>query len=166
MGSRPIFCFKVDLMARQAPVKLLNLIGPVVAGLGYELAGVEHLPQGHHSLLRIYIDNPDGGVTVSDCEKVSRQVSAIFDVEDPIAGRYSLEVSSPGLDRLLFSEKDYERFTGREIKVQLATPLDGRRKMTAKLLGIASGLITVEFEGETKQFSFDDVEKARLVPEL
>ena len=153
-------------MARQAPAKLLNLIGPVVAGLGYELAGVEHLPQGHHSLLRVYIDNSDGGVTVSDCEKVSRQISAVFDVEDPITGHYLLEVSSPGLDRLLFNEQDYERFTGREIKVQLATPLDGRRKMTAKLLGIAAGLITVEFEGETKQFSFDDVEKARLVPEL
>lgn len=153
-------------MARQAPVKLLNLIEPVVTGLGYELVGVEHLPQGHHSLLRIYIENPAGGVTVSDCEKVSRQVSTVFDVEDPIAGRYSLEVSSPGLDRLLFSVKDYERFVGREIKVQLAMPIDGRRKMTAKLLGIADGLITVEFEGETKQFSFDDVEKARLVPEL
>ena len=153
-------------MARQAPAKLLNLIDPVVTGLGYELVGVEHLPQGHHSLLRIYIDKLDGGVGVDDCEKVSRQVSTVFDVEDPIAGRYSLEVSSPGLDRLLFQAKDYERFVGREIKVQLATPIDGRRKMTAKLLGIAEGVITVEFEGETLQFSLDDVEKARLVPEF
>jgi ribosome maturation factor RimP len=153
-------------MARQAPAKLLNLIEPVVTGLGYELVGVEHLPQGHHSLLRIYIDKPDGGVGVEDCEKVSRQISTVFDVEDPIAGRYSLEVSSPGLDRLLFQVKDYERFVGREIKVQLATPIAGRRKMTAKLLGIAEGVITVEFEGETMQFSFDDVDRARLVPEF
>jgi ribosome maturation factor RimP len=153
-------------MPRQAPAKLLNLIEPVVTGLGYELVGVEHLSQGHHSLLRIYIDNPNGGVTVDDCEKVSRQVSTVFDVEDPIAGRYSLEVSSPGLDRLLFKVQDFERFVGREIKVQLATPVAGRRKMTAKLLGIAEGVITVEFEGETMQFSFDDVEKARLVPEF
>ncbi len=153
-------------MARQAPVKLLNLIEPVVAGLGYELVGVEHLPQGHHSLLRIYIENRDGGVTVTDCENVSRQVSIVFDVEDPIAGRYSLEVSSPGLDRLLFQVRDYERFIGREIKVQLATPINGRRKMTAKLLGVAEGVITVEFEGEALQFSFDNVDKARLVPEF
>lgn len=153
-------------MARQAPAKLLNLIEPVVSGLGYELVGVEHLPQGHHSLLRIYIDNPEGGVTVSDCEKVSRQVSTVFDVEDPISGRYSLEVSSPGLDRPLFQLADFERFAGREIKVQLAVPVDGRRKMSGKLVGVADGLITLEFEGETKRFPFEDVEKARLVPQF
>src|SRR5579872_2158079 len=99
---------------------LLKLLEPAIEALGYELVELEFPPH----LLRIYIDR-EGGVTVDDCEKVSRQVSAVLDVEDPIAGAYTLEVSSQGLDRPLRKEADYTRFAGGRVKLELALPKDG-----------------------------------------
>ncbi len=153
-------------MVRQASVKVLDLIRPIVEGLGYELVGVEYLPQGKHSLLRIYIDNPETGIGVEDCEKVSRQVSSMLDVEDPISGKFTLEVSSPGLDRPLFEVAHFERFTGQEVKLQLAVPVNGRRKWSGKLLGIKDGMVSIESENEVVEIPFDDVDKARLVPDF
>ncbi len=153
-------------MVRQASVKVLALISPVVEGLGYELVGVEYLPQGKHSLLRVYIDNPENGVAIEDCAKVSRQVSSLLDVEDPLCGQYALEVSSPGLDRPLFQPGHFERFVGRDVKLQLAVPASGRRKWTGKLLGIENGVISIESDDEVVQIAFDDVDKARLVPDF
>ena len=153
-------------MVRQASVKVLTLISPIVEGLGYELVGVEYLPQGKHSLLRVYIDNADGGVAVEDCEKVSRQVSSMLDVEDPLSGQYALEVSSPGLDRPLFQPEHFERFVGQEVKLQLAMPVNSRRKWTGRLLGIEDGVISIESDDEVVNISFDDVDKARLVPDF
>lgn len=153
-------------MVRQASVKVLELIAPIVEGLGYELVGVEYIPQGKHSLLRIYIDNPEAGVGVEDCEKVSRQVSSMLDVEDPISGHYALEVSSPGLDRPLFQPEHFERFVGREVKLQLSVPVNGRRKWAGKLIGMVEGVIKIESENEIVEISFDDVDKARLVPDF
>ena len=153
-------------MVRQASVKVMELIAPIVEGLGYELVGVEYLPQGKHSLLRIYIDVPEKGVGVEDCEKVSRQVSSVLDVEDPISGQYVLEVSSPGLDRPLFSPEHFERFVGREVKLQLSVPVNGRRKWTAELVGMEDGVIKIKSEEEIVEISFEDVDKARLVPDF
>ena len=150
-------------MIRQAPTKVLNLIEPVITGLGYEFVGAEFLPQGKHSLLRVYID-AEAGITVDDCATVSRQLSSMLDVEDPISGVYTLEVSSPGLDRLLFTLDHFGRFIGHEIKFTFSMPVNKRRKMTATLKDVGTADIKVEFEGEEIEIDFDNIEKARLVP--
>lgn len=163
-------------MARQAPVRLQILIEPAIVALGYELVGTEYLPQGKHSLLRIYIDTPDG-ITIEDCERVSHQVSGLLDVEDFIPGQYTLEVSSPGLDRLLFKVEHFNRFAGHQVKVRLKLPLYGRgngqRNFTGRLLGTRDGAAVLmqvaagEKSGEEAQelvLPLEKIESARLVP--
>ncbi|MCF6231078.1 MAG: ribosome maturation factor RimP, partial [Gammaproteobacteria bacterium] len=118
---------------RKASDKLYEIITPVVEALGYELVGIEYISQGKHSVLRLYIDS-EKGIVVDDCAEISHQVSGVLDVEDPIRGVYHLEVSSPGLDRPLFNEEHYERFTGHQVKIQLTAPLNGRRKFQGVLL--------------------------------
>jgi ribosome maturation factor RimP len=117
------------------------------------------------ALLRIYIDT-EAGVTVDDCTKVSRQVSAMLDVEDPIQGHYTLEVSSPGLDRPLFEIAHYQKFVGRELKIRLYTPLDGRRNFVGTLLRVEEATITLLVEQTEVEMSFSDIEKAKLIPDL
>ncbi len=153
-------------MIRQASPKVLKLLEPIVVGLGYEFVGAEYLPQGKHSILRIYIDKPEEGISVDDCERVSRQVSSMLDVEDPIPGHYTLEVSSPGMDRPLFKPEHFERFIGHDIKLLLSAPLDGRRKMTVGLKAISNNIVSAELEGEVIEIDFDNIEKAHLVPEF
>jgi len=99
--------------------KITNLIDPVVKDMGYELVGVEYVASGKHSILRIFIDT-EHGIGIEDCEKVSHQLSAVFDVEDPIAGQYNLEVSSPGIERPLFHIGHYQRFLGNDISLRLS----------------------------------------------
>jgi len=140
---------------------LLKLLEPAIEALGYELVELEFPPH----LLRIYIDR-EGGVTVDDCEKVSRQVSAVLDVEDPIAGAYTLEVSSPGLDRPLRKEADYTRFAGGRVKLELALPKDGRRRYTGILKGCEAGEVLIEVDGALHKLPLADIGKARLVPEF
>ena len=163
MGLRPIFYFGVEM--GQASQQLHDIIEPAITALGYELVGVEHLAQGRHSLLRIYIDSPNG-ITVDDCATVSHQVSAVLDVEDPIHGHYTLEVSSPGLDRPLFTADQYRRFIGNEIQVRLRAPLQGRRKFKGVLLGIGEDdVVVLEVEGSEFRLPLDEIEKAHLVPQ-
>ncbi len=146
-------------------VELESLIEPVTAGLGYELVGVEYIPQGRHSLVRVYIDRPDG-ISVDDCEKISRQVSALLDVEDPIRGQYVLEVSSPGLDRPLFSAQHFVRFAGHKSKIRLRSPLEGRRNFVGVLRGVDEGMVVMEMEEREYRLPLDMIEKANLVPEI
>lgn len=150
-------------MIRQAPEKIQALIEPVVVGLGYEYVGAELLHQGRHSLLRIYIDTVDG-VTVDDCARVSRQVSGVLDVEDPLPGQYVLEVSSPGLDRLLFRPKQFEQFIGENVQLKLETMLDGRRRLSGELLRLEDGVVVLSVEGQEMRVPFMDIEQARLKP--
>ncbi len=150
---------------RQAPAKLRELIEPIVAGLGYETVGIELLPQGGHELLRIYIDR-EGGVTIDDCEQVSHQVSGMLDVEDPIRGEYTLEVSSPGVDRPLFRREDFARFVGRRAKLRLHAPRDGRSRYTALLRGLDGDEVLFEVDGEALRVAFDEIDQARLVGDL
>ena len=115
--------------------RLRELLGPTVEALGFELWGVEHLAQGRHSVLRVYIERPEG-ISVDDCAAVSEQVSAVLDVEDPINGEYTLEVSSPGLDRRLFALAQYGRYLGETIDLRLRSPFEGRRKFRGLLKGV------------------------------
>ncbi len=133
--------------------------------LGYELVGIEYFPTGHHYILRVYIDQ-EAGITLDDCETVSHQVSALLDVEDPIRGQYTLEVSSPGLDRPLFTPEHFSRFSGRRVKLRLASPLNGRRNFKGRLQGLDDGNVLLEVDGAQLSLPLEDIEKARLVPEI
>jgi ribosome maturation factor RimP len=150
---------------RQAPANIQVLIEPAVIALGYELVGAEYLSQGRHSLLRIYIDSEDG-ITLEDCERVSHQVSGILDVEDAIQGHYSLEVSSPGLDRPLFTLDHFKRFIGKQAKIKLAAPIDGRRKFNGVILNVGDDKVVLEMDAEEFELPFNAIEKANLVPEI
>jgi ribosome maturation factor RimP len=148
----------------QAAKQLQELLEPGVQALGYELLGIEHLAQGRHSVLRLYIDSPDG-IGVEDCERVSHQVSGVLEVEDPIKGQYTLEVSSPGLDRPLFKPAHYERFVGEVISVRLARPLGDRRRFKGRLLGLRDGMVMIEQDGVETALPLEDIDKANLVPQ-
>lgn len=148
----------------QQPAQLRELIEPAVAGLGYELVGVEYRGGSTNGLLRIYIDHVDG-ITLEDCQAVSHQVSGLLDVEDPIHGHYALEVSSPGLDRPLFRAQDYARFAGRRVKMRMHGLVQGRRNFTGLLLGLEGDNAIVEVDGEEFELPLDQVDQARLIPE-
>ncbi len=151
-------------MAR-ASEKVRRPVEAAVRGLGYELVGVEYLPQGRRSLLRIYIDSPEG-ITVDDCERVSHQVSGALEVEEPISGHYILEVSSPGLDRPLFTADHFSRFAGNQVKLRLSLPLAGRRNFAGLLQGVQGTEIVLVQDGEEVRIALDNIEQARLVPQL
>ncbi len=115
--------------------------------------------------MRVFIDSPQG-VTVEDCTAVSRQISAILDVENPIHGQYDLEVSSPGLDRPLVTPAHYQRFLGKRARIKLRQPLDGRRNFAGELLAIEDDTVTIMVDGETFALVLSNIEKANLVPEF
>ena len=140
---------------------LLKILEPVVNGLGYELVELEF--QG--KLLRLYIDQPQG-VTLDDCEKVSRQLSAVLDVADPIPGAYTLEVSSPGLDRPLRKPADFAARTGQRARVELTLPLNGRRRFAGMLRGLENDEVLIEVDGALFRLPFAQIGKARLAPEF
>jgi ribosome maturation factor RimP len=132
--------------------------------LGYEFVGVEYLPAGSRTVLRLYIDSSHG-ITLEDCEQVSRQVSAVLDVEDPIPGHFTLEVSSPGIDRPLFTPEHFRRFAGETVRIRVGTPLAGRRNFTGRLLGASDEeVILVEEGGEERRIPFGEVKRANLAP--
>ena len=139
-----------------------DLLRPTVQTLGLELWGIEHLMRGRSSLLRIYIES-DQGITIEDCERVSRQVSGILDVEDPLPGEYTLEVSSPGLDRPLFSFEQYQRFVGEVVNLRLRAPIDGRRKFKGVLEKAEADQITLTVDGALVNIAFAQIEKANIV---
>jgi ribosome maturation factor RimP len=151
-------------VGRASPA-LKAIVGPVVSGLGYELVGVEHLAQGRHSLLRVYVDS-ENGITVDDCAKVSHQLSAVLDVEEPLPGEYTLEVSSPGMDRPLFELEDYQRFAGRQAKVRLRVPLHGQRKFKGTLVGVRDDNVVLMEDERELSLPFAQIDKANLVAEL
>jgi ribosome maturation factor RimP len=148
---------------RTAPANIQNIIEPVVSALGYELVGVEYLSQGRRSLLRIYIDHANG-INLDDCTRVSHQVSGALDVEDLITGQYTLEVSSPGLDRPLFSKEQFTRFIGSEVIVRLSVPVNGRRKFKGVLRDIDDTNVVLLMDDEETSLPFNSIEKANLVP--
>jgi len=158
MGLEPIFCFGMKVNKQ-----LQALIEPVVSGLGYEFWGLEYLSHGKSSVLKVYID-AEGGIDVDDCAKVSRQISSLFDVEEPITGKYSLEVSSPGMNRRLFTKEQYEVYKGARLKVSLRTPFEGQRKFTGLLCGLEDEDVILRVGDEEILFPYDDIDKATVVP--
>ena len=144
--------------------KLNNLLQPLVEDLGYEFVGMEYNPNPKNSLLRVYIDAEDG-VDLEDCERVSREAAALLDVEDPIRGHYNLEISSPGLDRPLFTLDHFARFQGEEAQLSLFAPEHGRRKVKGRILGVSEEEVLMELDGAEAAFRFENIAKARLVPD-
>ncbi|MEM7083690.1 MAG: ribosome maturation factor RimP [Pseudomonadota bacterium] len=149
-------------MSRRAR-QLIDLLEPTVEALGYELVDLEFNSSARHGLLRLYIDGPEG-ITLDDCQAVSHQVSGVLDVEDPIKTEYDLEVSSPGLDRILRTLAHYEQFLGFAVNVRLKRPEQNRRKVSGVLHATDESSITLEVDGETMVFRRDNIEKTRLVP--
>ena len=151
-------------MASLTNTRLHGLLEPGAAALGFEVVAVELAGSGGSTVLRVYIDGPDG-VTIDDCARVSHQLSAILDVEDPVPDRYTLEVSSPGLDRPLSKRRHFEQVVGSEVKVKTHHYVAGRRRFTGVLQQVTDDVVVVEVDGEPYDLPFDDIEKARLVPE-
>jgi ribosome maturation factor RimP len=143
--------------------QLQAMLAPVVEALGYQCWGVEFLSQGKHSLLRIYIDHANG-ILVEDCERVSRQVSGVLDVEDPISSEYTLEVSSPGMDRPLFRLEQFQAHAGEQVKIKLRQPFDGRRNFQGLLRGVEEQDVVVLVDEHEYLLPIDSIDKANIVP--
>ncbi len=145
--------------------KLQEMLEPVAQSMGFELWGIEFISQGKDSVLRIYIDREDG-VSVDDCALLSHQASGILDVEETISGMYNLEVSSPGLDRLLFKLEHYQQYAGHQVKVKLRMPFDGRRNFKGLLKGVEGDEIVLEVDNEEYLLPLDYIDKAQVEPQF
>jgi ribosome maturation factor RimP len=179
MGLAPIFfseifgldqtCLFRDQDDRRSPPmteqELHALLAPLIADLGLELVGIEFSPGPGGSLLRVYIDAPERPVAIEDCERASREISALLDVNDPVAGRYTLEVSSPGLDRPLFTPEHFARFVGQAVKINVNLPLEGRRRFHGTIKEIEGDRIVIEQDGTMLTIVHANIAKARLAPD-
>jgi ribosome maturation factor RimP len=141
--------------------RLIALIEPLLARMGYELVELEYGYGRAHALLRLYIDR-EGGVGLDDCARVSREVSSLLDVEDPIPSAFTLEVSSPGFDRVLRTQAHFGRFVGSRVFVELKEPRAGRRRYTGTLLGVDASGIALEVDEQQVAVAFSEIGKARL----
>src|SRR5580692_13182189 len=146
---------------------LMRLLEPPIEALGFELLDLELAQAGRGGVLRIFIDGlkPDASVTVDDCAAVSHAVSEVLEIEDPIKGNYTLEVSSPGFDRILRKRSHFERFLGERIFAELKVPIDGRRRFVGRLKSVEGGSIVVEVDGQVHDLPLERIHKARLRPE-
>jgi len=141
--------------------RLIGLIEPLLGRLGFELVELEYASGRGHALLRVFIDR-EAGVGLEDCTGVSREISALLDVEDPIPGAYTLEVSSPGFDRVLRTQAHFGRFVGARVFIELKEPRAGRRRYTGKLLAVDAAGVALEVDRERVAVAFDEIGKARL----
>ncbi len=141
--------------------KIQNLLEPTIISMGFDFWGCEYLAAGKHSTLRVYIDKLSG-ITVDDCGEVSRQVSAIMDVEDPISSAYMLEVSSPGIDRPLFKLEQYAQYQGSNLKIRTSSPVLGRKNFKGLLVNIVDDAIEIEVDNEVYEIPFVLIDKANL----
>ncbi len=145
--------------------KLQELLEPVAESMGFDLWGIEYISQGKDSVLRIYIDH-ENGVSVDDCALLSHQASGILDVEETISGMYNLEVSSPGLDRILFKLEHFQQYAGHQVKVKLRMPFDGRRNFKGLLKGVEIDEIILEVDNEEYILPIDYIDKAQVEPQF
>jgi ribosome maturation factor RimP len=154
-----------DVGRRMKRQDLDAIIGPVVDSLGLEFLGIEFVPGRRSSLLRVYIDAPGRHVSLDDCEAVSREVGAVLDVEDPIAGAFDLEVSSPGFDRPLFKPAHFARFAGHAVKVQTSLPVGGRRRFQGPVAAVDEDAVTLLQDGAEVRIAHANIQRANLVPD-
>ena len=147
-------------------IEIAALLAPTVASMQLELLGVEFAQSGTHALLRLYIDAPGRTVTIEDCEAVSREVSSVLDVNDPIASHYTLEVSSPGIDRPLRKPADFARFAGEEADLRLRDAMGEARRVKGILRGCEDGAVLIETAAGLRTIPLDGIDKARLVPKI
>lgn len=145
--------------------QLIELLQPVVETMGFVFWGLEFSGSGRHSMLRIYIDHADG-INVDQCAEVSRQLSSVLDVEDPITQEYTLEVSSPGLDRALFTLEHYQQYVNHIVDLRLRIPFDGRRKFKGQLLGVEEQDIVLLLDEHEYLLPIELIEKAHIVPQF
>ncbi len=143
--------------------QLQALLAPVVEALGYQCWGIEFISQGRHSVLRVYIDHADG-ILIDDCEKVSRQISGVLDVEDPVSGEYTLEVSSPGMDRPLFTLEQFAAHIGEQVKIRLRSPYEGRRNFQGLLRGVEEQDVVVQVDEHEYLLPVESIDKANIIP--
>jgi ribosome maturation factor RimP len=173
VGQRPAFFIdrnglgsangngRIERMALSQVIE--RIITPTVEGMGYELVRLT-LSGGQRKTLQVMAEPKDGRhMSLEDCTKISRAISAVLDVEDPIEGAYSLEVSSPGIDRPLTRPKDYERFAGFEAKLETRAPIDGRKRFKGRLRGLEAGQVKIEVDGATLALPLEEIDKAKLV---
>lgn len=152
-------------MAAVGKNQLVELLEPVVTTMGYELVELEFVGAGGNRTLRLFIDAPSG-IGLDDCEAVSHAVEAVLDEADPIAEHYSLEVSSPGLERPLRKAADYERFSGETVKVKTFGPINGQKSFTGSLIGLEDDQVLVETPEGRTAIPLDQVAKAHLVADI
>lgn len=143
------------------PSRVREAILPIIEGHDLDLVGVEQSQEGGRSILWVYIDHPDG-VTIDHCARVSPEISAALDVEDPLPDAYELRVSSPGLDRPLFRGRDFAAYAGREVQIQLSTPIGGRRKFTGEIIGVDDGHVRVACSDGEHRLPLSTIHRARL----
>ena len=144
--------------------KLTTLLQPLVEDLGYEFVGLDYSRNPKNPVLVVYIDKSEG-IAVEDCERTSREIAALLDVQDPIPGHYVLEVSSPGLDRPLFTPAQFEKFAGEMVQISMFAPVAGRRKFKGRILAVQGGEILIEQDGTEVKLEHGNIAKARLVPD-
>jgi ribosome maturation factor RimP len=145
------------------PERVERMIAPAIAAMGYEVVRVL-LSGGSRATLQVMAERSDGAaMKVDDCAMISRAVAALLDVEDPIACAYTLEVSSPGIDRPLVKERDFERFAGLEAKIETKRPIDGQRKFRGRISGVAEGVVRIATDKGTAELPIDDIHRAKLV---
>ncbi len=145
--------------------ELIELLEPVVTALGYEMLGIEYFRQKDGSMLRLYIDN-DAGITIDDCTRVNHQVIGVLDVHDPIKEKYFLEISSPGLDRPLFTLAQFQRFMGEKVKMKLREKIEDRRKIKGVIKAVEETAVLISDDGVDYLIPADVIDSAHLMPEL
>ena len=143
--------------------ELQDLLEPTVGRLGYELSDLEIKVGSKGGIVRIFIDHPNG-IGIEDCEKVSHALSALLDVEDPLAGHYDLEVSSPGWNRKLTKVEHFQRFAGKTVKVEMRFPIEGRKRFRGTLVSSDDENIVVDVDGVSHSLPMATIDTARLVP--
>jgi len=157
------FCLvRSNLNTREKDIE--ELVTPAIEALGCELWGIEFMSQGRHSRLRVFIERAEGGVGIDDCERVSREVSDLLDVEDALAQSYTLEVSSPGMDRILFRPDHYSRNIGETVDVRLHFPFEGSKRFVGVLAGIEDDQVVVQVGEDEYVLPLENIQRARLVP--
>ena len=162
VGLGPIFYWWVINLSAQRD-KLEEMLRPGIEALGFDLWGIEYQSHAKRSMLRIYID-AEAGISVDDCAKVSHQVSGVLDVEDPITGEYTLEVSSPGMDRPLYRLEQYAEYIGSDINIRLRIAFEGRRKFQGRLVAIEGDEVVIQLDGHEYLLPFEQIDRAQVVP--